>query len=104
MGFLLLEKNFCFFESNFIPSRLSFYNIFVVFLTIKAIFVSRSSSLEDSSSTWILVLPFFLTRFESQVFLLEGRPILVIDVHIHFMSIDLSQYLSWCSGEKIQLV
>jgi hypothetical protein len=39
---------------------LSFFNIFFVFHTIKAMFVSRSSSLEDSSSTWILVLPLFL--------------------------------------------
>jgi hypothetical protein len=31
----------------------------VVFLTIKAMFASRSSSLEDSSSTCILAFPLF---------------------------------------------
>jgi hypothetical protein len=41
------------------PSQLSFFNILVVFLTIKALFASRSSSLEDSSSTSILAFSFF---------------------------------------------
>jgi hypothetical protein len=59
MGFLLLEKNF-FLESNLMPSLLSFFNILVVFLTIKAMLVSISSSLEDSSSICTLAFPFFL--------------------------------------------
>jgi hypothetical protein len=48
-GLSFARENFFFLESNLIPSRLSFFNIFVVFLTIKAMFASRSSSLEDSS-------------------------------------------------------
>jgi hypothetical protein len=40
------------------PSLLSFFNILVVFLTIKAMLASRSSSLEDSSSICTLAFPF----------------------------------------------
>ena len=40
------------------PSLLSFFNILVVFLTIKAMLASRSSSLEDSSTICTLAFPF----------------------------------------------
>ena len=46
-----------------------------------------------------------LASLECQVFLLGGRrAILWCDVHIHFMCIDLFQYLSWCSSGKITLM
>jgi hypothetical protein len=41
-GLSLLEKNFLFLESNLMPSLLCFFNILVVFLTIKAMLASRS--------------------------------------------------------------